>query len=72
MFEAPWESRLFGMAAAYLEGTGQSWEPLRTRLMAAIAAAPDGTPYYESLATAFESLLVADGIVSKAEIERLR
>ena len=32
VFDAPWESRAFGLVAAYLESTGQSWEVFRARL----------------------------------------
>ena len=64
VFESPWESRVFGMAVAYIERTGQPWDAFRRRLMAAIADAPDGTPYYESFAAAFEALLIHDGVTA--------
>ena len=72
VFAAPWESRVFGMVSAYLDRTGQPWEAFRQRLIGAIAAAPDGTPYYESFTAAFESLLVADGVLSPEAPDRLR
>ena len=72
VFAAPWESRVFGMVSAYLGHTGQPWEVFRQRLIAAIAAAPDGEPYYESFTTAFESLLAADGVLSPGAADRLR
>jgi hypothetical protein len=62
VFEAPWESRAFGLAAAYVEGRGTGWGPFRHHLMAAIAAAPEDTPYYESWLAALESLLATDGV----------
>jgi hypothetical protein len=62
VFAAPWESRIFGLVNAYLDSTGQPWEAFRQRLIAAIAAAPAGTPYYESFTAAFEALLAADGV----------
>ncbi len=60
-FDAPWQARVFGLAAAYLAATGRTWEPFRQRLIAAIAEAPAGTPYFESFAYALEALLAADG-----------
>jgi hypothetical protein len=72
VFEAPWESRIFGLAVAYVERTGRTWEPFRQRLIAAIAAAPEGTPYYESLTVAFESMLVDDGVLSSQATSALR
>ena len=44
VFEAPWESRAFGMVAAYLETTGLEWEHFRRHLIAAIAASPHNAP----------------------------
>ena len=61
-FEAPWESRAFGLAAAYLGSRGEDWSRFRRGLMDAIAAAPPGTPYYEAWVTALEALLAADGV----------
>src|SRR5262249_35291840 len=63
VFDAPWQARIFGLAAAYLTATGRTWEPFRQRLIAAIAAAPEGTPYFDAFTTAFESLLEADRIL---------
>ncbi len=71
-FDAPWETRVFGLTAAYLASTGRPWEPFRQRLMAAIAGAPAGTPYFESFTEAFESLLVADGVLPTEPEDRLR
>jgi hypothetical protein len=72
VFAAPWESRIFGMVNAYLDRTGQPWEAFRQRLIAAISAAPPGTPYYESFTAAFESLLATDGVLSPEAPDRLR
>ena len=63
VFDAPWQARVFGLAAAYLAATGRTWEPFRQRLIAAITAAPDGTPYFDSFTHALESLLEADHIL---------
>jgi Nitrile hydratase beta subunit len=62
VFEAPWESRAFGLAAAYLEATGQGWVRFRRHLMAAIAGLPPETPYYEAWVTALEALLAEDDL----------
>jgi hypothetical protein len=55
-FEEPWQARLFGTAVATVDGLGLSWDEMRVRLKAAIAADPD-RPYHESLLAAFEVLL---------------
>ena len=71
-FDAPWESRVFGLALAYLERSGQPWEPFRQRLMVAIAEAPDETPYYESFTAALVRLLTDDGVLTPREVNALR
>jgi hypothetical protein len=72
VFAAPWESRVFGMVSAYLDRTGQPWEAFRQRLIAAIADGRDGESYYESFTAAFESLLAADGVLSRGAADPLR
>jgi hypothetical protein len=62
VFDAPWESRAFGLAAAYLEASGQDWATFRPHLMAAIADLPESTPYYEAWVVALDRLLAADGL----------
>jgi nitrile hydratase accessory protein len=59
VFEAPWEGRAFGLAAAYVEASGVGWAAFRAHLIAAIADLPAGTPYYEAWVEALERL-VAD------------
>jgi nitrile hydratase accessory protein len=59
VFEAPWEGRAFGLAAAYVEATGLGWEAFRTELIAAIADLPPDTPYYEAWVEALERLIAA-------------
>ena len=67
-FEAPWESRAFGLAAAVVETSfGQDWEPFRTRLIAAVAA-DEARPYWESWTVALEDLLVATALVSADDL----
>ena len=65
VFDEPWQSRAFGLAAAYLEASDQDWQAFRTHLMAAIADLPDTTPYYEAWVVALDRLLVADGLASR-------
>jgi hypothetical protein len=66
VFDAPWESRAFGIAAAYLEASGQDWAAFRTQLMAAIADLPDATPYYEAWVVALDRLLATDGLAARS------
>jgi hypothetical protein len=62
VFAAPWESRAFGLAAAYLAGRGEDWARFRHHLMDAIADSEPETPYYEAWVEALERLLAADGL----------
>ena len=56
-FDAPWQSKVFGLAAAVVEHAfGGDREPFRLQLMKAIAAQPD-RPYWESWTTALEALV---------------
>lgn len=66
VFEAPWESRAFGLAAAYLQARGEGWNRFRRHLMAAVADLPPATPYYEAWLTALERLLAEDGVAAPA------
>ena len=65
VFDAPWEGRAFGLAAAYVEATGVGWAPFRRHLIAAIAELPPTAPYYEAWVTALERLVV-DGSAGPA------
>jgi nitrile hydratase accessory protein len=77
VFNAPWESRAFGMAVALYElGRYQRWDDFRERLIAEIAAwerrqREQGAPwtYYERWLAALERLLVEKGLLSQEEIE---
>ena len=70
VFEAPWQSRVFGLCAAivetYFEGDR---EPFRRQLIAAIAAEPD-RPYWDSWTVALEQLLLVSGLLDELSIER--
>ena len=60
VFEAPWESRAFGLAAAYVEASGVGWGRFRQHLIAVIDDLPRETPYDEAWFTAQERLLGDD------------
>jgi nitrile hydratase accessory protein len=63
VFDAPWESRLFGVTMALVEADRFAWSEFQQRLVAAVrrweAEHPDGEGYryYERWAEALESLL---------------
>jgi hypothetical protein len=59
VFDAPWQSTVFALAAAVVEhACGGDREPFRQQLIRAIAADPD-RPYWESWTTALEELVRA-------------
>ena len=70
VFEAPWESRLFGVTVALAEAGQFEWSEFQQRLIGAVgrweAEHPDGEGYryYERWAEALESLLGDRGIVA--------
>ena len=73
VFEAPWESRAFGLAVAMSDQGQYAWEDFRRRLIAEIAAADasgSAGSYYERWLAAFESLLVERGFLSRHELDR--
>jgi nitrile hydratase accessory protein len=73
VFEAPWESRAFGLAVAMSDRDQYAWEEFRQRLIARIGAADasgDPSTYYERWLAAFESLLVERGFVNPDELDR--
>ena len=57
VFDAPWQSMVFALAAAVVEHAfGGDREPFRQQLITAIAAEP-GRPYWESWTAALEALV---------------
>jgi nitrile hydratase accessory protein len=78
VFEAPWESRAFGVAVALSEGRALEWEQFRQALIAEIGSwerehagdAEARWSYYERWLASLERLLLEDGILAKDEIER--
>lgn len=70
-FDAPWQARAFGLAAAIVETRfAGDWEPFRGRLIEAIAADED-RPYWASWTAALEDLLVATDLVSTDDLDAL-
>jgi hypothetical protein len=70
VFEAPWQSRVFGLAAAIVETCFDGdREPFRQQLIAAIAAEPE-RPYWDSWTAALEKLVIGQGLVDELSIER--
>jgi len=70
VFEAPWQSRVFGLCAAVVDTCfAGDREPFRQRLIAAIAAEPD-RPYWDSWTVALEQLVVDAGLLDEPAIER--
>ena len=70
VFEAPWESRAFGVAVALSEGDAFEWERFRQELISEIGGwQGEQWSYYERWLAALEQLLLADGMLAAAEIE---
>ena len=69
VFEAPWQSRAFGMAVALTEQGDYAWAEFRRRLVEEIAEAPE-REYYASWLEAFERLVVEQRLVGVDELER--
>lgn len=78
VFDAPWQARAFGLVVAlYDDGKGFDWMAFQQRLINEVDAADsDMAPvdalenaYYEQWLTAFERLLIEDGVLSAEEIE---
>ena len=75
VFEAPWESRLFGLTMALHEQGHFAWPDFQEQLIAAIAAweagaAPDAPyPYYHCWLRALEALLGERGLVAARDLD---
>ena len=72
VFEAPWESRAFGVAVVLNENRVYEWRDFRDHLAAQIAAdEKTGEPstYYERWLASLEQLIVERGIVTPQELE---
>jgi nitrile hydratase accessory protein len=75
VFDAPWQSRAFGMVVGLHQRGVFSWNEFKDRLIAAIAENPptdDASPaavYYRQWLAALESLLLAKGLLSDALLD---
>jgi nitrile hydratase accessory protein len=75
IFEAPWQSRIFGLTIALYERGAFQWPEFQRRLIDAIAAweadnpNTDNYPYYDCWLTAFESLAEAKGLYGSLEVD---
>jgi len=76
VFDAPWQSRAFGMVVGLHERGLFSWNEFKDRLIAAIAEKPAGddaspaTVYYRQWLAALESLLLAKGLLTGEALEK--
>ena len=77
VFDAPWESRAFGLAVGLAQAGSFTWDEFRERLSAEIAAweaaghRAGEWSYYERWLAALESILEAKGIAGDDEIDAL-
>ncbi len=77
VFEAPWESRVFGVTMALFENGQFEWEEFRELLIDEIGtwereSSPDGTAgwsYYRCWQRAFERLAAGRGWLSRDEMD---
>ena len=72
IFDSPWESRAFGIAVALHGDRRFDWREFRAGLIDEINRAEteaSETSYYERWLVSLESVLVARGLLSKAEVE---
>lgn len=74
VFEAPWESRAFGVAVALTGDQSFEWEEFRQRLIGEIGVwerdpARSEWSYYERWLAALERLLLEQGVLSAGELE---
>ena len=71
VFDAPGQSRVFGLCAAIVSTCfSGDREPFRQQLIAAIAAEPE-RPYWDSWTVALQCLVVDEGLIDEFAIERL-
>jgi len=75
VFEAPWESRVFGLAAVLRDRGLFAWDEFRVCLIAEIAdwerqrGAGEAWSYYARWQAALERLLAQKGVCSPGELE---
>jgi hypothetical protein len=70
VFEAPWQARVFGLAAALVETQfAGDREPFRQRLIAAIAQDPQRS-YWDSWAVALEDLVTTARLLPRGAVDQ--
>jgi hypothetical protein len=70
IFDAPWQSRVFGLCAAIVETCFDGdREPFRRQLIAAISAEPE-RPYWDSWTVALQQLVLDIGLLDEISIEQ--
>ncbi|MEM1432548.1 MAG: nitrile hydratase accessory protein [Pseudomonadota bacterium] len=74
VFEAPWQSRVFGMARALSEAGAYSWDEFRAHLIAQIdrwdrSGSTDDYAYFDHFLAAFEALLADKGLLGSVELD---
>jgi nitrile hydratase len=69
VFHEPWEGRVFGTGAILAVGGSASTNTLRYAIERIDPAQYLGTPYYEHWLTAFATLLVEQGVLTREELE---
>jgi len=75
VFDAPWQSRAFGMVVRLHTSGLYPWDDFKAFLIDEVSkrpwkdAAPDSTQYYLQWVNAFWHLLVAKGILSEKEMK---
>ena len=72
MFEAPWESRAFGITVVLNKEGRYEWRDFHTKLAAETNAADRGDSplsYYERWLASLEKLLIEKGMVTLGELE---
>jgi len=73
VFDAPWESRIFGLTMAMFSDGYFEWDEFRQRLIEEIARAEKATrapSYYACWQTAFERLAADKGLCDGREVSR--
>ena len=74
VFDAPWQSRAFGMVVALHDRGAFHWDEFKERLIVQIAASPlpDDDPtaarYYEHWTAAFHDLVLDKGLLDAADV----
>ena len=76
VFEAPWQSRVFGMAVSLSEQGVFAWSDFQAALIAAVAeweaqhADAAEYPYFEIFAQALQQVLIELGLVEPAAVDK--